>query len=100
MAGHSIEEIKQETRGYIMVFVALAALTIVTVAVSYLDLSMGPAIAVAMAIALLKGSLVACFFMHLISEQKLVYSVLVLTLVFFLVLMLLPMGAFLDQLGV
>ena len=41
MAGHSAEDIKKETRVYILVFVALAALTLVTVGVSYLDLSGG-----------------------------------------------------------
>jgi len=33
---------------------------------------------------------VACFFMHLISEKKLIYAVLILTVVFFIVLMLVP----------
>ena len=99
MAGHTVEEIKKETRGYVLVFVALAALTVVTVAVSYLHLSIGPAIALALFIATVKGSLVACFFMHLISERKLIYSVLILTVVFFGALMLLPLSTFLDHLG-
>jgi cytochrome c oxidase subunit 4 len=97
MAGHSVEEIKKETRVYIMVFVALAALTVVTVGVSYLHLNFGAAIALAMLVATIKGSLVACYFMHLISERKLIYWVLILTLVFFLALMLLPLGGFLDS---
>ena len=99
MAGHTVEEIKKETRGYILVFVALAALTVVTVAVSYLHLSVGMAIVLALFIATIKGSLVACFFMHLISERKLIYSVLILTVVFFVFLMLVPLGTFLDHLG-
>ena len=66
---------------------------------SYLHLSIGPAIALALFIATIKGSLVACFFMHLISERKLIYSVLILTVVFFAVLMLVPLGTFLDHLG-
>ena len=28
MGGHTVDEIKKETRGYILVFVALAALTV------------------------------------------------------------------------
>ena len=99
MAGHTVEEIKRETRGYLLVFVALAALTVVTVAVSYLHLSIGPAIALALFIATIKGSLVACFFMHLISERKLIYSVLILTVIFFLALMVLPLGTFADHPG-
>jgi len=92
MSGHTVEDIKKETRTYVLVFVALAALTVVTVAVSYLDLSLGPAVALALFIAAIKGSLVAGFFMHLISERKLIYSVLILTAIFFVVLMVLPIG--------
>ena len=99
MAGHTVEEIKKETRGYILVFVALAALTVITVAVSYLKLSVGAAIALALFIATIKGSLVACFFMHLISERKLIYSVLILTVVFFIALMVLPLSTFIDHLS-
>ena len=99
MAGHSVEEIKKETRGYYVVFAALAALTIVTVAVSYLHLSLGWAILLALFIATVKGSLVACFFMHLISERKLIYSVLLLTVVFFAALMFLPLGSYFGALG-
>ena len=99
MGAHSVEEIKKETRTYVLVFVALAALTVVTVAVSYLHLSLGAAVAVALFIATVKGSLVAAFFMHLISERKLIYSVLVLTAVFFAALMVLPISAFVDHLS-
>jgi cytochrome c oxidase subunit 4 len=65
-------------------------LTIVTVAVAYLHLPVGAAVAVALLVATIKGSLVACYFMHLISEKKLIYAVLVLTVVFFAVLLALP----------
>lgn len=99
MAGHSVEEIKKETRVYILVFVALAALTVVTVAVSYLHLSFVAAIGLALLVATIKGSLVAGFFMHLISERKLVYWILTLTAIFFLALMLLPLGGYLDSTG-
>jgi cytochrome c oxidase subunit 4 len=85
------EAIRKETRVYILVFVALAALTVVTVGVSYLHLSKVPAIALALAIAIVKGSLVACYFMHLISERKVVYAVLILTVLFFAMLMMMPL---------
>jgi len=84
------EAIKKETRVYVLVFVALAALTVVTVGVSYLQLSKLPAIALALTIAIIKGSLVACYFMHLISEKKVVCYVLILTVLFFAALMLMP----------
>ena len=98
MTAHSAEEIKKETRVYVLVFVALAALTVITVAVSTLDLSVGAAVAVALFIAAIKGSLVAAFFMHLISERKLVMAVLILTLIFFLALIFLPLGGYADRL--
>ena len=87
---HDPAEIDRHVRVYIIVFVALMALTIVTVAVSYLDLSPKMAIAVALFIAIVKGSLVACYFMHLISEKKLIYAVLGITVFKFVALMLLP----------
>jgi cytochrome c oxidase subunit 4 len=65
-------------------------LTLVTVAVSYLDLSTPMAIAVAVFIATIKGALVACYFMHLISEKRLIYAVLLITAVKFVALLLLP----------
>jgi len=88
--GHDPAEIDKHVRVYITVFVALMALTIVTVAVSYLDLSTPMAIAVALFIATIKGSLVACYFMHLISEKRLIYAVLGITVFKFVVLMILP----------
>ena len=45
---------------------------------------------VALLVATIKGSLVACYFMHLVSEKKLIYAVLVLTVVFFIALLALP----------
>ena len=63
------------------------SLTIITVAVSYLHLNLTGAIIVALVVATVKGSLVACYFMHLISEQKLIYIVLTMTVVFFVGMM-------------
>ena len=69
MGGHnSPEDIKKETRTYLLVFVALAVATLITVAVSYLDLNGPQAIIVALFIATIKAGLVAAFFMHLLSE--------------------------------
>ena len=100
MSGHSVEEIKKETRTYILVFVALSALTVITVAVSYLDLNIGAAVLVALLIAGVKGSLVAGFFMHLMSERKLIYYVLLLTLAFFIALIFLPIGSVAGSTGI
>ncbi|HEY0142517.1 MAG TPA: cytochrome C oxidase subunit IV family protein [Thermoanaerobaculia bacterium] len=81
------ESIRKEVRRYMIVLGALAVLTIVTVAVSKLELPTWQAVALALAIATVKGTLVAAFFMHLLSERKLIYAVLGLTVFFFGVMM-------------
>lgn len=86
---HSHDDIKRHVKIYVAVFAALAALTIVTVAVSYLHLPASKAIPLALAIASVKGALVALFFMHLISEKKVVFWILILTAVFLLAMMVL-----------
>ena len=50
-------------------------------------------------IATVKGSLVACYFMHLISEKKLILWVMALTIVFFIVLLLVPTFTVADRIG-
>ena len=89
-------DIKKHVRSYILVFVALLALTIITVGVSYLHLSVVPAVILALVIATIKGALVASYFMHLISERKLVYFTLILTAVFFITLVALPLLGYHD----
>ena len=86
---HAVD-IDRHVKVYITVFVALMILTIVTVAISRLHLSVPIAVTVALLVAIVKGSLVACYFMHLISEKKLIYAVLVLTAAFFVALLALP----------
>ena len=81
------DSIRKEIRKYLYVFGALAVLTIITVGVSQLHLPGWQAIALGLAIATVKGSLVAAVFMHLLSERKLIYAVLILTVFFFGVLM-------------
>ncbi len=84
--------VKQHVRVYVMVFSALAVLTVVTVAISYLRLPTGYAIAVAMVVATVKASLVALYFMHLISEEKVILWLLLLCAAFLVALMALPVG--------
>ena len=86
----SAEDIRKHVRIYIGVFVALAALTIITVGLSYLELPGFWHIGFALIVATIKGALVACYFMHLISEKTIIYAVLVLCMLFFVFLMFLP----------
>ena len=81
------ESVAKEVRKYWAVFIALCTLTIITVAISYLHLPTWAAITLGLTVATIKGSLVAAVFMHLISERKLIYSVLIITVVFFGVLL-------------
>jgi len=87
-SGHnSPEAIHAEKRKYLIIFFVLAVLTVVTVAVSRMHLPHAMAIGVGLLIATVKASLVAAFFMHLITERKLVFTVLAITVVFFAVLL-------------
>ena len=89
-------DIDRHVRTYILVFVTLMALTIVTVAISRLHLPVHTAIAVALVVATIKGGLVASYFMHLISERKLIYWVLGFTVAFFFAVLLLPLWSHFD----
>ncbi len=84
--------VKSHLRVYVMVFVALAVLTVVTVALSYLHLPTALAITVAMVVATVKASLVAGYFMHLLSEEKVIIWLLVLCAAFLVFLFALPLG--------
>ena len=70
------------TRRYLIVFGALLALTVLTVAVSSVSMPSALAIAVGLGIAAAKGTLVALFFMHLNHERMIVYVTLAFTAVF------------------
>jgi cytochrome c oxidase subunit 4 len=93
------EHIRKEIRVYMTVFASLFILTIATVAVSYLHLDVRLAIMVALAIACVKGFLVAGYFMHMLSEKKLIYAVLGLTVFFFAVLLWGPWGHHYNTFG-
>ena len=94
---HSIEH---HIQTYVRVFIALGVLTVITVAVSYLEVSFIEAFFLAITIATIKGSLVLGFFMHLISEKKAIIWMLVATLVAFLILMFIPLIWHTDSTGI
>jgi cytochrome c oxidase subunit 4 len=84
-------------RGYLFVYFALLAGTVLTVWASFIHFgSSGINIAVALVIACVKASLVAGYFMHLISERKMIYCVLIFTAIFFTGLMFLTLYAHHD----
>ena len=87
-AGHGASEV--HVKSYLLVFVALLCLTIVTVGISYLHLPRPAAIALGLAVATVKASMVAAVFMHLISEKKVIVMVIGFTFFFFGLVLFLP----------
>ena len=96
----SVEETKKHIADYKKVAGALAVLTVVTVAASYLPTTVPLAIVIALIIATTKGSLVASVFMHLVGERKVIYWTLGLTAIFWVFLMSLPLLGQWDHIGV
>ncbi len=87
----SPEEIRKHLKVYWLIFGALLVMTGLTVMAAGLHFLTGAAaIALGLAIATVKGTLVGAFFMHLAGEKKIIYFVLILTAVLFVPLMLLP----------
>lgn len=88
--GHGDFDVARHVRTYMMVFGSLMVLTVVTVALYYLHLPPILAIGLALLVATVKGTLVACYFMHLLSERKLILVTMCLTLLAFLAVLLGP----------
>jgi len=97
MDNHAQHDVSKHVKIYIGVFVALLFGTILTVALNSIHFdSMNVTIAIALAVAMVKASLVAGFFMHLNAERKAIYVILAFTVFFFMGLMFLTLGAFHD----
>ena len=84
-------DMKHHIKVYRNVFIGLLIFTALTVGASYVDFSIvWVGIAVGLAIAFIKGYLVAANFMHLNNEKNLIYMILCMTVVFFIVLFFMP----------
>jgi caa(3)-type oxidase subunit IV len=93
------ESIRKSLKTYWMVGGALFVFTGITVAVNQVHLAVPLAIAVALVIATMKGSMVASIFMHLSHEKKWIYGSLILTLIGFIILMTVPGLTIGDNIG-
>lgn len=93
--GHA--DVDRHVRAALLVFGSLLVLTGFTVAAYFLHLPIHLAIALALAIATVKGTLVAAWFMHLISEKRIIYWLLALAAAFFVPLLLFPTFTVLDR---
>jgi caa(3)-type oxidase subunit IV len=88
MSADHDHDIKSHIRTYLIIGAALFVGTILTVAVSYVDFgSHAINVAVGLLIATVKASLVALFFMHLISEKTAIYLLIGSAFFFFVGLM-------------
>ena len=92
-------EIGKNLRKYWMIGGMLLVFTVITVAVSYLNLGVAGGVTLALIIATMKGSMVASVFMHLSHERRWVYGTLILTVIGFIVLMTVPMFTVMDTIG-
>jgi cytochrome c oxidase subunit 4 len=93
------ESIRKSIKTYLMVGGALFVFTGITVAVNQVHLAVPLAIAVALIIATMKGSMVASIFMHLSHEKKWIYGSLILTVIGFIILMAVPTLTIGDNIG-
>jgi cytochrome c oxidase subunit IV len=94
---HDHADIDRHVRAAMLVFGSLLVLTGFTVSAYFLHLPTHLAIALALLIATVKGSLVAAWFMHLISEKRIIYWVLALAAALFIPLLLFPTFTALDR---
>lgn len=94
MGGSSAADIQHHVKIYIRVFIALAVLTVVTVAVAQIgynqNWSITTAVVIALLVASIKAGLVACYFMHLISEKGALFWILANCALFFVLLLAIP----------
>jgi cytochrome c oxidase subunit 4 len=91
------DHFQEHVRRYLYVFYALLFGTLVTVGASYIPFGNHEInIAVALFIACSKAFLVAGYFMHLLSERKMIYGLLAFTGFFFAGLMALTVCSFAD----
>jgi cytochrome c oxidase subunit IV len=94
MSASHAHDIPKQVRAFIWVFVALLVGTVVTVGLNAVHFdNVAVTVAVALFVAIIKAVLVAGFFMHLISERKAIYAVLLATVFFFAGLMFLTVWA-------
>jgi len=89
---HGAHDVSKSVRKYMLIFGVLLIGTIITVLASYVNFGSHTAnVVVALIIATIKAGLVAGYFMHLLDERKLIFSVLAATTFFFAALMYLTL---------
>lgn len=83
-------------RTYTLTFVALLALVLITSLIGFLDL--GPfTMVIAITIATIKATFIACFFMHALYESKVVRVVIAGGVIWFLIMVSLTLGDYMTR---
>ena len=94
---HAAHDVSKHIRAYVLVGLTLIIFTGITVALSYVNFGTQKAnVAVAMLVATFKAGLVAAIFMHLSSEKRMIYRILIFTVFFVLGLFFLTYLAWYD----
>jgi cytochrome c oxidase subunit IV len=94
---HAAHNVAKHVRKYLLVGATLITFTAITVWLSYVDFGTIKAnVAVAMLVATFKAALVAAIFMHLSSEKRLIYRILIFTAFFVIGLFFLTYLAWYD----
>jgi hypothetical protein len=96
MSNFNPETFRSYARRCWIVFGAVASATLVMVAASYMPGGGGRMIGLVLAVALFNAVVVAGYLMHLVSEKKAIYALLVFTVFFFVGLMGLTWWAYYD----
>ena len=97
MTAQDHDHVAEHVRRYLYVFYALLFGTLITVGASYIPFGNHAFnIAVALLIACSKAFLVGGYFMHLLSERKMIYGLLGFTVFFVAGLMVLTICSFAD----
>lgn len=95
--GHAAPHHQAPLAAYFVVFFALMILTVVTVAVSRIDLGHGLNTLVAMVIAVIKAAVVILWFMHVIHSPRLTWIVVISSFLWLAVLFVLTFSDYLTR---
>jgi caa(3)-type oxidase subunit IV len=80
---HAGHDVSKHIRGYLIVGGTLLLFTAITVFLSYVNFGTQKAnVAIALLVATFKAGLVAAIFMHLSSEKRMIYRILIFTFFF------------------
>jgi cytochrome c oxidase subunit 4 len=94
---HVAHDVSKHIRSYLLVGLTLIVFTAITVGLSYVDFGTQKAnVAVAMLVATFKAAMVAVIFMHLSNEKRMIYRILIFTVLFVLALFFLTYLAWYD----